>query len=157
MGWKTNVMTLMSWDLENVMRFIFSGIGSVTWVFFMFIQSPFTFHVSLPCLDSSWVSAISSRLLAYRSSNDTPIRNSLKSASSIRMTNSGLTILITEHTTPGTGLHMPWMTRTAHPSTLRLLKAHNACHKPLQEIEYMEFIAFPNQLSSEMCTIYIAI
>ena len=27
-GWKTNVKTLMSWDLENVMRFIFSGTGS---------------------------------------------------------------------------------------------------------------------------------
>ena len=26
-GRKTNVMTLMSWDLENVMRFIFSGTG----------------------------------------------------------------------------------------------------------------------------------
>ena len=28
-GRKTNVMTLMSWDLENVMRFIFSGTGQV--------------------------------------------------------------------------------------------------------------------------------
>ena len=27
-GRKTNVMTLMSWDLENVMRFIFSGTGA---------------------------------------------------------------------------------------------------------------------------------
>ena len=27
-GWKTNVMTLMSWHLENVMRFIFSGTGA---------------------------------------------------------------------------------------------------------------------------------
>ena len=26
-GRKTNVMTLKSWDLENVMRFIFSGTG----------------------------------------------------------------------------------------------------------------------------------
>ena len=30
-GWKTNVMTLMSWDLENVMRFIFSGTGPWCW------------------------------------------------------------------------------------------------------------------------------
>ena len=29
-GRKTNVMTLMSWDLENVMRFIFSGTGPWT-------------------------------------------------------------------------------------------------------------------------------
>ena len=27
-GRKTNVMTLMSWDLENIMRFIFSGMGA---------------------------------------------------------------------------------------------------------------------------------
>ena len=27
-GWKTNVMTLMSWDLENVMTIIFSGTGA---------------------------------------------------------------------------------------------------------------------------------
>ena len=29
-GRKTNVMTLMSWDLENVMSFIFSGTGAST-------------------------------------------------------------------------------------------------------------------------------
>ena len=30
-GRKTNVMTLMSWYLENVMRFIFSGTGARSW------------------------------------------------------------------------------------------------------------------------------